>query len=288
VRAFSSSARASLLREIAVARRALGRGGSAAAVHNARKAIKRARATLRLLRPALGARRFAREDHCLRRAARGLGGLRDADVLIATLDALRAERSDVSHSLQRALSAHLQSQRVRARRKAGRKIAPVQRALEAIETRVRAWPARSDATEDLVGGAARLYSKGRRAYKAARAGKCSDEALHACRKQAKYVWHAFELLSEVHPARLDALAKRAHDLADWLGDDHDLALLQAALATMRDSDAAAREELSAQIERRRARLQERALSHAAELYAKKPKRFARALRDEFGDWELVA
>jgi hypothetical protein len=57
---------------------------------------------------------------------------------------------------------------------------------------------------------------------------------------------------------------------------------------MRDRDAANREQLSAQIERRRARLQERALSQAAELYAKKPRRFARALRDELGDWELVA
>jgi CHAD domain-containing protein len=289
VRAFSASARASLLREISVAQRVLGRGASEVGVHNARKAIKRARATLRLLRPTLGAERFAREDHSLRRAARWLGGVRDADVLIETLEGLRAGRSRrAGGSLENALRARLRSERLRARRKVERKLTSAQRTLRAIETRVRAWPARIDATNDLAGGAARLYAKARKAYKAARSAECSDEALHACRKQAKYVWHAFELLSEVHPARLDALAKRAHEVADQLGEDHDLALLRAELNGLRDGDSADRAELVRQIERRRDRLQERALAHAAELYAKKPKRFARDLLDEFTDWELVA
>jgi len=62
-------------------------------VHEARKAIKKARATLRLLRNALPAATYRRENEALRNAARPLSATRDAKVLIDALDALAARNT---------------------------------------------------------------------------------------------------------------------------------------------------------------------------------------------------
>jgi CHAD domain-containing protein len=55
------------------------------AVHSARKELKKARATLQLLRDALGDVVYKRENAALRDAARPLSEVRDAKVLLDTL-----------------------------------------------------------------------------------------------------------------------------------------------------------------------------------------------------------
>ena len=59
-----------------------------AAVHAARKTLKRARASLRLLRDATGKPFYVRENAQLRDAARPLGRVRDAQALRARLESL--------------------------------------------------------------------------------------------------------------------------------------------------------------------------------------------------------
>src|SRR4051794_28254839 len=63
------------------------------AVHDARKRLKEVRAALRLLREALGSRTYRQENACFRDAARPLSEVRDAKVLVSTLDKL-AEHLD--------------------------------------------------------------------------------------------------------------------------------------------------------------------------------------------------
>ena len=58
------------------------------AIHDTRKALKRLRALVRLLRAELGERQYKREHAILRDAARRLAGARDAEVMVGTLDAL--------------------------------------------------------------------------------------------------------------------------------------------------------------------------------------------------------
>ncbi|MGH2902868.1 MAG: CHAD domain-containing protein [Solirubrobacteraceae bacterium] len=65
-----------------------GRAFDPRAIHNTRKALKRLRALVRLLRAELGEQRYKREHAILRDAARRLAGARDAEVMVATLDAL--------------------------------------------------------------------------------------------------------------------------------------------------------------------------------------------------------
>src|SRR5262245_51916833 len=55
------------------------------AVHEARKDMKKLRALLRLVRGELGERVYSAENACFRDIARELAGVRDADVMLATL-----------------------------------------------------------------------------------------------------------------------------------------------------------------------------------------------------------
>ena len=58
------------------------------AIHNARKAIKRERSLIRLVRGAMPREERRHENAALRHAAQILSGARDADALVATVDEL--------------------------------------------------------------------------------------------------------------------------------------------------------------------------------------------------------
>src|SRR5262245_32429481 len=91
-------------------------------VHEARKTVKKARATLRLMRDELGKSASARENGALRDAARPLGSVRDAHVLPQTLEELvarygRAGRTLPLARLENALRRSLTRERKRVTRR---------------------------------------------------------------------------------------------------------------------------------------------------------------------------
>jgi CHAD domain-containing protein len=104
-----------LLEQIRDAARALDSRGAPSdeSVHRARKTLKRARASLRLLRGAVGHSTYRRENACLRDAARSLSRVRDARVMMETLDDLvkRSRRTSLAP-----LRSALRQERQRARR----------------------------------------------------------------------------------------------------------------------------------------------------------------------------
>src|SRR6185437_5167365 len=90
---------------------------SDARVHEARKHLKRARATLRLLRPALGDSVYARENMTLRDAARPLSRIRDGKALLDTLDMVMERFGASARSIPTdGLRRTLHRERTRARR----------------------------------------------------------------------------------------------------------------------------------------------------------------------------
>jgi len=128
-----------------------------------------------------------------------------------------------------------------------------------------------------VPGFARAYRAGRRAERAARK-KPDDERLHELRKRTKDLWHAAQIVRPLAPKPMGKVVKRAHELADLLGDDHDLAVL---LATARDRRAELADgeldRLQKEVGRRRKRLQRRALKRARRVYRRRPRRLAAQL-----------
>ena len=78
-------------------------------MHEARKDMKKLRALLRLVRGELGDRVYAFENTCFRDTARELSGVRDADVMLATLGDLEeryGELPGAGSRLRPALVAH--------------------------------------------------------------------------------------------------------------------------------------------------------------------------------------
>jgi hypothetical protein len=71
------------------------------------------------------------------------------------------------------------------------------------------------------------------------------------------------------------LSRRAHELSDLLGDDHDLGVLRAYVEVHPQliEDAAARAALLAVLDRRRDELRRRALKRGRRLHKRSPKRF---------------
>jgi hypothetical protein len=266
------------------ARAALARPGtlSDARVHRARKRLRSARATLRLLRELIGEAAFRRCNHALRDIAAPLGAARDAAALRLTLAALpvRAARAGpAAQALRRGLDRKLRAARARlapgsaARRGARARLAQVERRARDWEPGIAALSVSRPAA--VRRGLTATYRHGRRCYASVR-GWPSDAALHEWRKQSKYLASELLLLRGLRPRRIDPQRRRAARIARSLGADHDLALLRRGLQGGRGSDAATR--LLGSIDRRRHRLQARALVAGRRLYRLPPREFGAWLR----------
>ncbi len=273
-------------------------------VHEIRKALKRARALVRLLRDELEDKRFAGANTQLRDCARRLAGARDAMVMLEALDglverhpALVGATSGASGasggadgpSAVRALRAELIAER-----DAARVPAEVPRQVAAELWTVRAQVASLDLSGPeraspklLAGGLEGLARQGRRRMRRARRQRRDVAAMHAWRKSAKDLRYVAETLERADvrrgkpERRLRRDARRADRLGEMLGEEHDLALLQQrvrAYAKRRGLGKRAHRELSRALERRRKRLRKRALREGARLYERKPRRFVRRVR----------
>jgi CHAD domain-containing protein len=242
-------------------------------VHEARKDMKKLRALLRLLRAELGDELYRAENARFRDAARSLSGVRDADVMLATLESLD---SGAPAELREALEAHRRSLEA-----AG---APREDAIGALEEArggVEEWPLERDGFDVVGPGLRREYRRGRRALRAVEAER-TDENLHEWRKRVKDLWYHLTLLGDVWPATMKALGDEAHALSDRLGEDHDLAVL----AAWADERGAALDlsALDAAVAARRATLQAQALELGRRLYAERPRAYA----DRLGAWWAAA
>lgn len=247
-------------------------------VHSARKALKKARAALRLLREGLDEDDYQKENAALRDAGRCLSPLRDAKSL---LDALIAFRDRYPAELRQPGYASLTRQ-LRAKRMAKRrdlfqtpdKLRACIQSLRACSARVRLWKLSSLAPASVAAGLQRVHRAGRRTLAGARQAG-TPEALHEWRKQVKYLSNALSALDVSPSSQLAKTEERAGELADQLGDDHDLAELARYVALDADStiDAAARKNLAKLIERERAKLRKSAYALGAKIYDEKPKHF---------------
>jgi CHAD domain-containing protein len=267
-----------------------GEGGSPSdkAVHDARKQLKKVRAGLRLLRPALGSSMYDRENARFRDAAHPLTEVRDARVLTDTLDQLAEKFGDELRpvdldGLRRCLRDHYEQVR-RQVTENGDSIGHVKEALAEARDDMEEWPVGRKGWSALGRGLKRVYRRGRDAFKEAR-GYPSVENLHEWRKQTKYLWHQIQVLEPMRPEELGKLAELAHTLADHLGDDHDLSVLLDMLLNKRECfpDADAVAALVDVIVRRQAELRERAWEVGGAIYGEQPKDFADRLR---GYWKL--
>ena len=239
------------------------------AVHEARKDLKKLRALLRLARGELGESSFARENTVFRDAGRELAAARDSDVMLDTLKALDLPAA-LGWDLRKAIQAHRGRNGDGSRHAAA---AGVVTMLREARGRVDDWPLEHDSFDALGSGLERTYRRGRRDFKAVQE-QPSVEGLHEWRKRVKELWYQHTLLRPLWPPVMQAVGDQAHELADRLGDDHDLAVLADWIREHADPDP----EFFQAVDRRRAELQADAMVLGARLYADKPSAYVRRLR----------
>ena len=254
----------------------------AAAVHDTRKSLKRLRTTVRLARGAIGDEIYRRENAAFRDSGRRLSGVRDASVLMETLDELETvSGDDLPCGATAKLRERLENERKQALESLSADDAVVTAVLADIEearTRTAAWTFETQGFEALEPGLRRIYRRGRKAMRCAQAD-ATNENLHEWRKRVKDLWHAEQIMRPAAPKKLKKLAKRTHALSDLLGDDHDLAELRLSVGRHPDSfdDRVAQVAQMAVIDRRRNELQRQAFALGPKLYRRSPKRFVEAM-----------
>lgn len=263
--------------------------GFAVAVHEARKDLKKMRSLLRLVRDQIGDDIQSTENRRYRDAGRLLAAPRDAEVKLATLEGLRQRYADeVPAAIADRLWSDLDAERRSLAGETDGARADARQAIALIEAgrdRISEWPLQGSGWKLVRDGLERDYRSGRKRFRETVA-EPTPEAVHEWRKRVKDLWYHLRLVRDAWKPVLGGLADEAHELADLLGDHHDLEVLGA--------DAAGRQELIAAgdelasllelVERRQDELLELAIPIGERLYAEKPKVFMKRARTYWRAW----
>jgi CHAD domain-containing protein len=254
-------------------------------VHEARKALKKVRSLLRLGRGALSSSERRRANAALRSAGQKLSPARDAEVMIQAVDDLSEHYAgQLPKTTWTAIKKHLEAEAAGARGGLEESlIEQVVSELKSVRTEVEQWHRRRSGWTAIGAGLMRGYTDGRHAYRQARR-KPTVENLHEWRKRGKDLWYHLRLLQPVSPGIMRGQGKEAHRLSDVLGDDHDLAVLRAALVTRAAAIPADLDSVLILIDHRREQLQSEAWVLGARLYAERDKAFLRRIRSYWKVW----
>jgi CHAD domain-containing protein len=257
-------------------------------VHRLRRRCKKLRGLLRLIEPRFDD--FKKENAAFREAADSLAGTRDAAVMLQTFDAL--VRFDSASDAARQIEQEL-ADAVRAELEAGvtaigkaeqrRLLHCFSELMTPAARRVPDWAIEGADFDCLGPGLQSTYRRLRVGMDAAMDEQTAD-AFHEWRKDTKYHWHHVSLLETTAPELLQGYAALLDQLGELLGDHHNLAVLDAALAGMKgrvDGDIGIVRGVAAE---RQSMLAVRAFGLGRQLAAEKP----RALRRRFAQyWHLL-
>lgn len=247
-------------------------------VHEARKALKRIRGLLRLVRDEIGYEVYRNENVVLRDIGRILAPVRDSNVLVRTFgDIDDTYGSAISPAASADINAFLRLNHRRLRASVvddQQCMADLVVSLKSSRSRFAGHgspsnPAQGAVIRDefasIAGGLARVHRRGRRAMK--RADEDRDTAsLHEWRKRVKYLRYQTESLTPLWPQLLDAYANRLDELGEVLGDEHDLAVLGSTLADRSPTSPEVTTVMNVLIDHMRAPLQERAFTLGRSIY----------------------
>lgn len=234
------------------------------AVHEIRKSVKKLRALLRLVRPGLADHKPL--DAQLRDAARRISALRDAAVLLDTVDLLAPQEGLPALRAALAATPHLDPQ------VASSALDTCLADLEAARTKLKGLKISGGGTRVLRTGLIRTHRQAQAALQDVLKDP-TPEAVHAFRKRVKdHLYHS-RLLTPLWPEVMTPHAAEADRLAETLGQMNDLAVLIdriGQLALPPDEAAEARDLAAAA----RARLGHTALPLAQRMFAGTPEDLA--------------
>lgn len=255
-------------------------------VHQVRKRCKKVRGLLRLIRPAFDG--YGSENRAFRDAAKDLSNVRDAHVAIETYDNLiKYYAGQVDKSAYSSIRRRLLRDRRHACRtgELDEKLSEFRKTMTESRRRADTWTIDAEGFEALAGGLGKTYKRARKAIKRANADPEAAK-LHEWRKRIKYHWHHGRLLREMWPEVVGAHRNAADELAELLGDHHDLAVLRDTLLDEPDAfgDPKVLEAFVGLIRRRQSVLEAESFAIGSKLLAEKPGAFVRRWGRYWGEW----
>jgi CHAD domain-containing protein len=239
-------------------------------IHDARKHIKKVRAVVKLLRGPLG-KNYAQENARLRAAGNRLSDLRDAEVMLQTLEDLRGRFVKVmTPAIEQAIASGLRRHRHETHKQASRN---ARQALGFLKGSHATLPGRvGDAARFRVVGRGfiRVYERSKSALTDLTPLSCAAQ-LHAWRRRVKEHWYHVRLFESRQPS-IRARARRLKALQSTLGEDHNLAVLTDRLLENPDRFGGARTSalVLGCIQKRQRALRRRALASGQQLFRSKP------------------
>jgi CHAD domain-containing protein len=278
--------------------RVMGQQGlTAEPVHEARKAIKGLRATLRLTRGALTVEERKARNQALGNLARRLSGPRDAAVTLAAFEKIYRENLDGNRrheivprwavQLQKSLTAQARAvvpdesyrDAIRGLRRLSGQLLPFEDARRESD-----W-------NDTVGkGLRRTYREGRRLLSdVTDAPEPPEKQWHELRKRAKDLGYQVALLKKVKGVK--PLLAKLEEVGSALGDARDLSLLREYLDKAQDeneltpAERQSYQHLLARIDQQRQGLHTRALQAARCVYQRGGKRFTDRMAKRWRRWK---
>lgn len=259
-------------------------------VHEIRKACKRIRGVLRLVRDETGPAAYRFENACFRDLARRLSPARSGAVAVETLDGLvRSGVVDLRAVVR--LRAALERSAIDLRRSVLEDptvAADTAAILAGARRRFTRWdPPRP--FEPTGVGLERVYRRGRRAMKEAYS-RPSPERFHEWRKRVKYLRYQTEILAPAWKGVMGRTARALEHLAEGLGEEHDLAELEATAASSPLSFPAAGDQRTVveSISQRRAEIQRDLRPLGERVYAESPPAFVGRMTSYWSAWRREA
>jgi CHAD domain-containing protein len=257
-------------------------------IHSVRKRIKKIRALLRLVRSDLDEETFRRENLRYRNIGNMMSHLRDATVMINTLDKLRETHPD---GLPETAFAGLRQSLVA-------KQAEVSKAFFAEENRIgEVIAAFREAEQNLPETSGRdsfavfapnikgIYRRGVKAFALA-ISEPTAHNFHELRKEVKNLGYHTRLLQPVWPGLFEAYEHELGVLAELLGEDHDLGVLADEIESGRlgGGDETGNAQLVALLHEERENLQRQFYPLAQRLFAEKASDFVGRYRLYWRIW----
>jgi len=238
-------------------------------VHEVRKAFKKIRGCLRLIRDQTD---FYKEENAFfRDEGRRISDIRDATSVIEIFDDVYDRYSDQLYQKTfHKYREHLFSKR----EEMAKDILKDRGVLKTIEKQltdkcedIDQWKIDIQTFEEISPSVERVYQRGRKGYqKTVETESTAD--FHEWRKRVKYLRYQLDLLNRIWPDFMEAWEDELHDLSDLLGDDHDLYMLGTLVEQEKDrfADRESFELVKSLISFRRSKLQAEALSLGKRLY----------------------
>lgn len=198
----------------------------ASAVHGMRKAMKRLRALLHLVKPAMTTAEFRRMDGRIKKIGRLLSGVRDIQAMLECMAKLEsaipaAATSPVGPALRNYLAA---KQKAAEEAMQGETDETLRAELQELDKAFAGIKLKGDGFDVLTRAIKTDYRKARHGFQRAY-DRNEDEEFHEWRKDVQRHWRQLLLLEPGWPGALRPHIDLVSELAEMLGDDHDLHVL---------------------------------------------------------------